>query len=1817
METEEESNSIPPNPAPSEVENNSTTSATATSTATPAECEPQISTVDEPECRTEMERLSSESHESPPGGVGDSEAQPPVSNHEAEEATVVEELEEGVVTVAERSEDELAGVPGGEEESRSVEAEPLPEVTVDEREDQGDVVVVESGISGVEKGSEEEAEVKEEDNPDSIGGEEESGRLADNGDSPRENDVQVAVKEETESGVSETQEVEEFVMIEKVEKAENENNTEEEQKDLVEEMVDKKETENMQKEEVAGPPGDEIENMQKEEVAGPPGDEIENMQKEEAAEPPQDEIENLPKEEGGGQPEAALNRVSVDDVMKEMTGDGGQDTASVGRSTEEVDEMEVDDALEEKDKEGEEREELDSKEEAGKTIAEVEKEAEKVDVAIDGDNKLNEGLKGDDLNLSEVAEEDQKLSEEVVAGGEKHEEMNELDEQAEKVNLAAEEESVTRPKEEEVVDNDEEMTEVGEEDEKVNEADKEEEYEKVNEAEEEKEDEKVNEQDEQENVTQPKEEVEDNDEDMAEVGEEDDEVNESDKEEEEDEKVNEAEYEKVNEVDDDDDDDEEEEDETANEADEEDVEEEENEKVNEAEEEEEEDDNDDDEKMNEVEEAVEEGEGKEVAEVNVEEVSKTGSGKRKRGNNVKAVGKAPSRKKVEEDVCFICFDGGELVLCDRRGCPKAYHPSCVNRDEAFFKTKGKWNCGWHICSNCEKNAYYMCYTCTFSLCKGCIKDGVIFCVRGNKGFCETCFKTVKMIEMNEDGDKETTRVDFDDKSSWEYLFKDYWMDLKERLSITSDELTTAKHPRKGSDSVAAKQESGDELYDAQNDVGSASDSSAGNGELKTPKGRKGKKRLKSRAKQKDTPSKKKTVNGVGVEWASKELLEFVIHMKNGDRSVCSQFDVQALLLEYIKRNKLRDPRRKSQILCDSRLQHLFGKPRVGHFEMLKLLESHFLLKEDSQRDDVQGSVDIEANQVEGDGDALVKAGKDKKRKSRKKADGRGLQSNVDDFGAIDIHNITLIYLKRSLVEELLDDTETFNEKVVGSFVRLRISGNSQKQDLYRLVQVIGTKKADNPYRVGKRTANLLLEILNLNKTEVISIDAISNQEFTEDECKRLRQSIKCGLLDRLTVGDIQEKAIALQAVRVQDILDSEITRLSHLRDRASDMGRRKEYPFFQECVEKLQLLKSPDERQRRLEEIPEIHVDPKMDPSYESEEEDDEDDKRQVGNYRPRGSSGFSRRSREPISPRKGATNPNESWGGTRSFSSMNRELTRNSSSKGFSYRGDSTTGTSDKLNDNSWSLGRDREIQAPQSWESPKRASNVEQRSSVTADLAPRVAAQESSPAAPPATGLAQQSDSAKANETQKIWHYKDPAGKIQGPFSMVQLRKWNSTGYFPSDLRIWRATEKEEDSILLTDALDGNFQAPLVQSSSRFSAAPARDNNNNGNSSSSGRSVPTAVEIPNYPADRWNSETSLPSPTPASAGSRGGTRQARESRWSPTPAPAAAAAASQLNTVTNLSHVASPVARQAAAIAQQMHSLVQVESPRVVQANSNHLHRVPISSGTAPVVPAAMDTAALQSLVQTISNNPFLGGAQGNASNMRSGTGSQGWGGSGSMQPNNTSMPVAPPLSNNAYANWANPQTVQQPSAQLGAQVQWGGMGVPVADNPGNQTMGWGGNLPPANTNQGWGIAHVPTNQGMIPGNANPNWMQGQQVVAGNTNAGWSPAVQGWAPATPGQGAAAAQTMHTNQNSGWVGPGNANNNNNNHPSWDRGSQGGGSGYGGGRGGGDGGDMQWNSQSSSSRGPAPAYNRAQKVCRFFRENGHCRKGASCDYLHT
>ncbi|KAI3736288.1 hypothetical protein L6452_15827 [Arctium lappa] len=1044
------------------------------------------------------------------------------------------------------------------------------------------------------------------------------------------------------------------------------------------------------------------------------------------------------------------------------------------------------------------------------------------------------------------------------------------------------------------------------------------------------------------------------------------------------------------------------------------------------------------------------------------ESSKKGSGgKRKRGGKVSKTtpkSSAAPRKTIEEDVCFICFDGGDLVLCDRRNCPKAYHPSCVNRDEAFFQSKGRWNCGWHLCSICEKKAEYMCYTCTYSLCKACIKTSVILCVREKekKCLCEACMKTVMLIEK-----KETQgNVNFDDKNSWEHLFKDYWTEMKAKHNLSLAELAQAKNPWKGS----GKQESPIAQYDVKHDGGLGSDNPSEN--LKARKTRRKAKKQKSEAKEEDSNTGAEAVGSEGsvpdkTEWVSKELLEFVMHMRNGDSSVISQFEVQDLLLEYIKRNKLRDPHRKSQIICDARLESLFGKPRVAHFEMLKLLESHFLIREDSQIDDIQGTVvDTEVSQVDDDetNETLAKDNKDRKRKGRKKGDRRGPQSNREDYAAIDIHNISLIYLRRKLVEDLLDDMESFHEKIVGTFVRIRISGANQKQDIYRLVQVTGTSEAAQ-YTIGKRKTCTMLEILNLDKTEAIPIDTISNQEFMEDECKRLRQSIKCGLISRLTVGDILDKAMELQVARVND---------------------------------------TPEERARRLEEFPLIHDDPTMDPDYGSEDDTDSDDKKQEF-YKRSDSFRFNQRGRDQFSPRGDYTSK-ESWSGTpRSSSAKNYEFSRNLSYKNYSTNIEDATSSLENHTGNSWGQERDTFVQ-PIILEKPTEAASPVE-APIAAESAPKV------------------------NETEKMWHYKDPSGKIQGPFSMVQLRKWSKNGYFPVALRIWRKSDKEDDGIILTDALEGKFTQ----------VTPDQQHLTRDHNSAPGQPQSRNWSLENPKPDSKHDFANLPSPTPnksttgwsgGQAGSHAGPGSypsGNEGLQSPTPN-SVLLAGSNVSSLVARGNESNAVGSVGSSGTVSFPVVPQNVEQGTVVGSQNSIQ----SSQLGQLVAPPPDNNMVSQMVQSVG-----------------GQNSQGW----NLQPN-PSMNMAG-LQQLAYNQWTGvPNMVQNPVGNFlpqsvaVPQEPWGQLPFPV-NQPNMQ--------PPPQPNVNWATMAANPNMGWV--GPNPNWgpmVQGPQVT-GNVNPTWVMQTggnmqAGWVPPSPVQGVMPNQNwvaapiqapvVAGNGNPSWVGP-------------------------------------------------------------------------------
>lgn len=79
-------------------------------------------------------------------------------------------------------------------------------------------------------------------------------------------------------------------------------------------------------------------------------------------------------------------------------------------------------------------------------------------------------------------------------------------------------------------------------------------------------------------------------------------------------------------------------------------------------------------------------------------------------------------RKEREDECFSCGDGGQIVSCKKPGCPKVYHADCLNLAK---RPAGRWECPWHQCDVCGKEAASFCEMCPNSFCMA-HREGMLF-----------------------------------------------------------------------------------------------------------------------------------------------------------------------------------------------------------------------------------------------------------------------------------------------------------------------------------------------------------------------------------------------------------------------------------------------------------------------------------------------------------------------------------------------------------------------------------------------------------------------------------------------------------------------------------------------------------------------------------------------------------------------------------------------------------------------------------------------------------------------------------------------------------------------------------------------------------------------------------------------------------------------------------------------------------------------------------------------------------------------------------
>ncbi|KAL3834570.1 hypothetical protein ACJIZ3_009306 [Penstemon smallii] len=99
-----------------------------------------------------------------------------------------------------------------------------------------------------------------------------------------------------------------------------------------------------------------------------------------------------------------------------------------------------------------------------------------------------------------------------------------------------------------------------------------------------------------------------------------------------------------------------------------------------------------------------------------------------------------------------------------RQCSKPYHPECVEKDASFFRSRARWNCGWHDCFSCNKRSNLHCYTCP-------------------KSYCRRCIPRPNFLQEE---------VDFTDLDTEEGLFKEYYLLIKEQQGLEAIDLYDAQ-----------------------------------------------------------------------------------------------------------------------------------------------------------------------------------------------------------------------------------------------------------------------------------------------------------------------------------------------------------------------------------------------------------------------------------------------------------------------------------------------------------------------------------------------------------------------------------------------------------------------------------------------------------------------------------------------------------------------------------------------------------------------------------------------------------------------------------------------------------------------------------------------------------------------------------------------------------------------------------------------------------------------------------------------------------------
>ncbi|KHG10009.1 hypothetical protein F383_12743 [Gossypium arboreum] len=362
---------------------------------------------------------------------------------------------------------------------------------------------------------------------------------------------------------------------------------------------------------------------------------------------------------------------------------------------------------------------------------------------------------------------------------------------------------------------------------------------------------------------------------------------------------------------------------------------------------------------------------------------------------------------------------------------------------------------------------------------------------------------------------------------------------------------------------------------------------------------------------------------------------------------------------------------------------------------------------------------------------------------------RGFETPKSCFAAIKPENIKLVYLKKSLVLDLSKDFGSFEAKVVDSFVRIKSDPNNFLQkNSHQLVLVKGMKVSGN----NDVNADILLQVSNFVKD--VRISMLSDDDFSQEECEDLHQRMKKGLLKRPTIAELEAKARALH----EDITKHH--------------------------MERRQLLQTPEEQSRLLCEVPNVIAE-EVEPETVLQDVKHEKDSSQISTVRETleiPSNPASNGKLSTLLPLKpvAQSSPIILKDDRVHCHDVQEQLIR----------------------------PRDNNVESTQVVNVPEENGAI-----VKHDFLKVLDTTQVIDLSDDDNDDNEKHEDSNKTEAQDdvrslIWHYQDPQGDIQGPFSLLSLKNWMDLDYFPDDFKVWKTGQNRNNAVLLADIVRRMFQ-------------------------------------------------------------------------------------------------------------------------------------------------------------------------------------------------------------------------------------------------------------------------------------------------------------------------------------------------------------------------------------------------------------------------